>query len=152
MSIWNDKMAGHQAASGQVSVNWFFIWSLLLCKYIPALFFKHVSTSPSLIAYFWYEYHYSFCVFWVPVQMKPNEIVLVETTLGIPVVYVKGCMLGSDLTCWPPNKCCQYTGITLDRLHWKDTGWCYHPVVIQWRSRAHLYNWKPLRPLEPQVH
>ena len=32
MSVWNDKMAGHQSASGQVSVNSAFIWSLLLCN------------------------------------------------------------------------------------------------------------------------
>ena len=30
--IWNDKMVGHQAASGQVSVNSTFTWSLVLCK------------------------------------------------------------------------------------------------------------------------
>ena len=30
MPIWNDKMAGHQSASGQSSVNSDFTWSLLL--------------------------------------------------------------------------------------------------------------------------
>ena len=30
MPVWNDKMAGHQPASGQVSVNSAFTWSLLL--------------------------------------------------------------------------------------------------------------------------
>ena len=32
MPVWNDKMAGHQPASGQVSVNSAFTWSLLLCN------------------------------------------------------------------------------------------------------------------------
>ena len=32
MPVWNDKMAGHQSASGQVSVNSTFTWSLLLCN------------------------------------------------------------------------------------------------------------------------
>ena len=30
MPVWNDKMAGHEAASGQVSVNSAFTWNLLL--------------------------------------------------------------------------------------------------------------------------
>ena len=30
MPVWNDKMTGHQAGSGQVSVNSAFTWSLLL--------------------------------------------------------------------------------------------------------------------------
>ena len=32
MPVWNDKMAGHQSADGQVSVNIAFTWSLLLCN------------------------------------------------------------------------------------------------------------------------
>ena len=32
MSVWNAKMAGQSAASGQVSVNSAFTWSLLLCN------------------------------------------------------------------------------------------------------------------------
>ena len=31
MLVWNDKMAGYQAASRQVSVNSAFTWSLLFC-------------------------------------------------------------------------------------------------------------------------
>ena len=31
-SVWNDKLVGHQAASGQVSVNSAFIWNSLLCN------------------------------------------------------------------------------------------------------------------------
>ena len=40
--------------------------------------------------------------------------------------------------------------------HWNHTGWCYHPVVSQWRSSVNLHNWNTLedhwkatgRPLE----
>ena len=32
MPVWNDKMKEHQSASGQVSVNSAFTWSLLLCN------------------------------------------------------------------------------------------------------------------------
>ena len=32
MPVWDEKMAGHQSASGQVSVNSAFTWSLLLCN------------------------------------------------------------------------------------------------------------------------
>ena len=32
MPVWNDKMAGHQSASGQVSVNSALTWSLLFCN------------------------------------------------------------------------------------------------------------------------
>ena len=45
---------------------------------------------------------------------------------------------------WPADfqaRCCQYTGIPLNRLHWNHTAWCYHLVVFQWQSRAHLHNW-----------
>ena len=32
--------------------------------------------------------------------------------------------------------------------HWNHTGWCYHPVVFQWRSSVNLHNWTTGRPLE----
>ena len=73
-----------------------------------------------------------------------NEINLPQTTLAIPVQYTRGCMLGRD-----PNdfqtRCCQYTGIPLDRLNSSHTDWCCRPVVFQWQSRAHhLHNWNTL--------
>ena len=80
------------------------------------------------------------------------------------------------VACWEvtwPNDIqtgfCQYAGIPLDRpywtttgatstlgCHWNHTGWCYHPVVSQWRSNVNLHNWNTLehhwkttgRPLE----
>ena len=61
---------------------------------------------------------------------------------------------------WPNDlqtRFCQYTGIPLDWPHWKttgatstlgchwnNTGWCYHPVVFQWRSSVNLHNWNTL--------
>ena len=76
-----------------------------------------MSTSTSLCAYLWYKHHYSFCVFWVAVQI----------TLTISVVYIRGCMLWSDLAQWPPNQ----TLVSTLWYHWTDhTG----------------------RPLEPQIH
>ena len=45
-------------------VNSAFTWSR------PVLLFKRVSSSTSLSACFWYEYHFSICAFGVAVQMK----------------------------------------------------------------------------------
>ena len=28
--------------------------------------------------------------------------------------------------------------------HWNHTGWCYHPMVIQWQSSGNLHNWNTL--------
>ena len=64
-------------------------------QWIPVLLLKHVSTSTSLWAYFGYEHHHSFVCIW---GCYSNEISSTQTTLTIPVVYIKGCMLGSDLT------------------------------------------------------
>ena len=100
---------------------------------------------------------------------KANEISSAQTTLTIPVVYIRA-------ACWVvicPNvfqtRLCQYTGIPLDRPEWKTTGatstlgchWNHtgcglHPEVSQWRSRVNLHNWDALehhwkasgRPLE----
>ena len=64
-------------------------------QWIPVLLLTHVSTSTLLCACLWYEHHYSFLCIW---GCKSNEISLAQTTLTIPVVYIRGRMLGSDLT------------------------------------------------------
>ena len=86
---------------------------------------------------------------------------LAQTTLSIQL-YAYG------VACWEvtwraelQTRCCQYTWMPLDRLHWNHTGWCYHPVVIQWQSGAYVYNWNTLEddrshkytgmPLEPYI-
>ena len=71
MPVWNDKMAGPQAASGQVPVNSAFTWGLLLCNEYQFRFsnvwaLKHHSVHAldmSTIMVF-------LCVFGVAVQMK----------------------------------------------------------------------------------
>ena len=64
-------------------------------QYIPFLLFKRLSTSTSPCACLGYEHHYSFCWF---LGCSTNEIRLAQTTLAILVVYIRGCILGSDLT------------------------------------------------------
>ena len=43
MPVWNDKMAGHQSASGQVSVNSVFTWSLPLSSALKTWVLQHQS-------------------------------------------------------------------------------------------------------------
>ena len=123
----------------------------------------------TLCACLWYEHHYSFCVFGAASQMKSVEF----KQLSPYQLYTYG------VACWEvtwPNdlqtRFCQYTGIPLGRPHWKatgatsalgshwnHTGWCWHPVVFQWRSGVNLHNWNTLEdysshentrmPLEP---
>ena len=155
MPVWNDKMAGHQAASGQVSVNSAFTWNLLLCNEYQfcssnVWVLQHNSVhdldmSTIIVLYIW--------------GWSSNAISLTQTT--------SPCQLYTyEVACWEvtsPNdlqtRSCQYTGISLDRLHWNHTGWCYHPVVSQWQSSVDLHNWNTLEdhwshkytgmPLEP---
>ena len=130
-------MAGHQAASRQVSVNSAFTWSLLLCDGYQ------FCTSNT-----WVLQHHSvhaldmnaiivLCI-WC---CSSNEINLAQTTLAIWVVYIRGCMLGSDLTQWPPNQ--------IMSVHWDTTGqttlepqWPMQPVVFQWQSNCIEIHWK----------
>ena len=127
-------MAGLQAASGQASVNSAFTWSLLLyngyqfCSsnvWVLQHNSVHTLDMSTIIV---------FCVFGVPVQMKSASC---HTSC-----------IHKGVACWEmtwPNdlqtRFCQYTGISLDRLHWNHTGWWYRPVVFQWQSRE-----------EPHVH
>ena len=111
MPVWNDKMKGNQPASGHVSVNSAFTWSLLLCN-------GYQSCSLNMwvlqhhCACLWYKHHYIFlCIG----GGSSNEISLAQITLTIPVVYTGGCMLlGSDLTQWPPKE--------ILSAHWDTTG------------------------------
>ena len=64
---------------------------------------------------------------------KSNEISLVQTTLTIPVVYIRGRMLGSDLTYWPPNQ--------ILAVHWDTTG--LTTLEDHW---SHKYTGMPLEP------
>ena len=64
-------------------------------QWLSVLLLTHVSTSTSPCPCLPYEHHYSFLCIW---GCKSNEISLTQTTLTIPVVYIRGWMLGSDLT------------------------------------------------------
>ena len=97
-------------------------------QWIPILFLKHVSTSTSLCACLGYKHHYSFLCIW---GCSSNEISLAQTTPAMPVVYIRLCMLGSDLTQWLPNQTCQYTWIPLDY-----TGTTLADAIAQWSSNG----------------
>ena len=123
-------------------------------QWIPVLLLTHVSTSTSLCAFLWCGHHYSFCVFGVASHMKSVEF----KQLSPYQLFTEG------VACWdvtwpndPQTRFCQYTGMPLDRPHWKttgaistlgchwnNTGWCQHPVVFQWRSSVNLHNWNTL--------
>ena len=150
MPVWNDEMVGHQAANEQASVSSASIWRLLLCN--------AYRLSPSDV---WVIPHHSLHAFdmrtikiFVYFVLQFNKTHLAQTTFAIPVVCWE--------VTWPADfqtRCCQYTGIPLGWLHWNHTGWCYHPVVFQWKSSSNLRNCNRLedhwshkytrKPLEP---
>ena len=71
---------------------------------------------------------------------KSNEISLAQTTLTIAVVYIRGRMLGSDLTQWPPSQILSVhwdtSGQTALEDHWshKYTGTTLADASTQWCS------------------
>ena len=119
---WQDGGTPNSKWTGLCKSNLYLEFTAL--QWISVLLLTHVSTSTPLCACLWYVHHYSFLCIW---RCKSNEISLAQTTLTIPVAYIKGCMLISDLAQWPPN---QIIFSTLG-YHWRD----------------HVG-----RPLEPQVH
>ena len=52
---------------------------------------------------------------------------------GDPVLI---CIIGTH---WKTTRATSTLG-----CHWDHTGWCYHPVVSQWRSSVNLHNWNTL--------
>ena len=126
---WQDDGAPFSKWTGLCKFRFYLEFTAL--QWIPLLLLKHVSTSTSLCACLWYEHHYSFCVFGV--KWKSNEISLALTTLTIPVVYIRGCMLGCGLIQWPPNQ--------ILSVHWDTTG--QTTLEHHWR---HKYTGMPLEP------
>ena len=131
-------MTGYHAASGQVSVNSTFTWSLLLCN--TYWFFS---------SNVWVLQHHS-------VHALVMRTIIVFVHLRLPFKWNQ---LISNSSChtscihkglragkWPHLmiRCCQYTGIPLDKLHWNHTGWWYRPMVFQWQSSVILHNWNTL--------
>ena len=98
--------------------------------WMPVQLLTHVSTSTLLYACLWYEHLYIFLCIW---GCKSNEISLVHTSLTIAVVYIRGRMLGSDLTQWPPNQVLS--------VHWDTTG--QTALEDHW---SHKYTGMPLEP------
>ena len=105
---------------------------------MPVLLLTHVSTSTLLCACLWYEHHYSLFCIW---GSKSNEISLAQTSLTIAVVYIRGRMLGSDLTQWPDSVSTlgyhwtDRTGRPLEpQVHWDATGTTLADASAQWCS------------------
>ena len=73
---------------------------------------------------------------------KPNEISLAQTTLTIPVVYIRGRMLGSDLMTSKPDSVStlgyhwtDHTRRPLEtQVHWDATGTTLADASTQWCS------------------
>ena len=129
---WQDGWTPSSKWTGLSKLN----FTALQC--ILFLLFKCVSTSTSLSACFRYEHQYRFCVFGVAIQMKSVQLrQLSPYQLNTKRVACWEVTWPADLQ----TGCCQYTEILLEILHLNHTGWCYHPVVLQRQSRAHLYNW-----------
>ena len=142
MLVWNDKMAGHQTASGQVCVNLAFTWCLLPCNR-----YQFCSSNVWALQHrSVHDFHISTIIVFVYLGLqfkwKPFGSNNYRHTSCIHV-YIRGCMLGSGLTCCTPN---QMPSVHWDNtgLHWDHTGWCHHPVVSPLPASGNLHNWNTL--------
>ena len=112
MPILHDRMAGHQAANGQVSVNPAFTWSLLLCS-------AYQFWSPNA----WVLQHQR-------MRLKNMSTILVFVYLGLQfkrnqfssnICRHTSFKHKCDLACWPPNQMllilCDTTGQTSLEAH-----------------------------------
>ena len=122
MTVWNDKMAGRQTASGQVSVNLAFTLNLLFCNA-----YQFCSSNV------WIRQHH-------PVPDFYMSTIIVFVYLGLQFEWTP---FSSNLICWATN---QMLSVHWDSigLHRNYTGWCYHSVVFQWQSSGNLHNWNTL--------
>ena len=78
-----------------LSIQLFHVFlEFIALRWIPVMLFKRVSTSTLLSACLGNEHHYSFCIFGVSVQIKSAYL----KQLSPYQLYIRGCMLGSDLT------------------------------------------------------
>ena len=137
MPVWNDKMTGHQAARGQVSVNSAFTWSLLLsnayqyCSNVWVLQHHsvHASNLGTIIVFVYFGLQYQ----WNQLSWNNSR-------------HTSCIHNGLHAGKWPDlqTRRSQYTGIPLDRLYMNHTGWCYRLVVFQWQSSVNLHNWNTL--------
>ena len=144
MPVWNDKMTGHQAGSGQVSLNSVSTWSLLLSS------------------------AYQFCSSNVWVRQH-HSVHALDRSLGLLYKWNQLMSNNPRLTCyiqkglhagkWPDLMTPKPNAPSTLGYHWNHTGWCYRPVVFQWQPNVNLHNWNTLEdhwshkytgiPLEP---
>ena len=85
MPVWNDKMTGlKQQVDRSLLLSNAYQFCSSICEY-----FNITLCMP------WIWAPLCFLCVW---GCSTNEISLAHTTLAIPVVYIRGCMLGNDLT------------------------------------------------------
>ena len=110
-------------------------------QWITVLFFKQVSHSTSLCACLGYEHYNNFLYIW---GCRSNKISLAQTAFHIPVLYIGGCMLRSDLTEWPPNQIWSVHWATTGQItlesHWLMLSTKHQPLMSQWQSSVNLHN------------
>ena len=136
MPVWNNKMAVHQGASGWVSVNSSFTWSLLLCSA-----YQFCSSNV------WGLQHHS-------VYALGISIIIVFVNLGLQFKWNQLSPTNSRHTScknkglhagkWPDLITSKPDAVSTLGYRWNYTGWCYRPVVFQWQSSVNLHNWNTL--------
>ena len=124
MSVWNSKMAGHQAASGQVFVNSAFTWSLLLCNAYQSC------SSNEWVLQHHFVYALDMCTLKVLVYFGCSSNGIAQWPSGGNPVLI--CIIGAQ---WKTIAATSTLG-----CHWHHTGWCEHPVVSQWQSSVNLHD------------
>ena len=120
---WQDD--GHQAASGQVSVNSAFYLEFTVLQYIPLLLFKRVSTSTPICACIGFEQHSSFCI------CKWNQ--LSSGNSRHTSCIHKGLHVGK----WPGLMTSKPDALGTLGYHWTDcTGTTLAAAIAQWSSNG----------------
>ena len=125
--IWNDKMAGHQAAIGQVSVNSAFTWSLLLHNV-----YQFCSSN------MWVFQHHS-------VQTLSMGTIIVFVCLGLQFKWNQlssnisrhtSCLYeGLHAGKWPDLMTSKLDAVSTLGYHWRDyTGTTLADGIAQWSS------------------
>ena len=126
--IWNEKMAGQYIASGQVSVDSAYTWSLLLCNgyqfwssnvWVLQHHYVHALDMNTIMFFVYLGFQFKWN------QLSSKQLLLYQLRIACWKVT-----WSNDLQ----TRFCQCTGIPQDRLHWNHTGCCYHPVVFHWQS------------------
>ena len=117
-------------------------------QWISVLLLKRVSTSISLFTCLGYEHHYSFCVFWVAVQMKSVQLKRLSPWYQL---YKQG--VAYRVVTWPNDlqtRFCLYTGIPLITLepHWLMLSPSGVPLACNTLEDlwSHKYTGMPLEP------